>query len=107
MNQVRIDLLKKYIAEDPTDPFNSYGLACEYLEELPEEALVLFQKLLKGHSDYLPTYYHAGQLLEAFEKEEEAIKVYEDGMALAKTQGNTKTFQELSSVHQNLLFEMD
>ncbi len=107
MNQVRIDLLKKYIAEDPADPFNSYGLACEYLEELPEEALVLFQKLLKDHSDYLPTYYQAGQLLEAFEKEEEALKVYEDGMALAKAQNNTKTFQELRSVHQNLLFEMD
>lgn len=107
MNQVRIDLLKKYIEEDPLDPFNYYGLACEYIQELPEEALALFEKLLADHIDYLPTYYQAGQLLEAFEREEEALKVYEAGMTLAKTQNNTKTFQELNSVHQNLLFEMD
>lgn len=107
MNQVRIDLLKKYIEEDPTDPFNYYGLACEFIQELPEEALALFQKLLVDHPDYLPTYYQAGQLLEAFEREDEALKVYATGMALAKTQSNNKTFQELSSVHQNLLFEME
>lgn len=106
MNQVRIDLLKKYVTEDPTDPFNYYGLACEYIQELPEEALALFEKLLTDHTDYLPTYYQAGQLLEAFEREDEALKVYEAGMSVAKTQNNTKTFQELNSVHQNLLFEI-
>lgn len=107
MNQVRIDLLKKYIDEDPNDPFNYYGLACEYQQVKPDEALSLFHKLLEDHPDYLPTYYQAGQLLEAYEREEEALKVYETGMALAKTQNNTKTFQELNSVHQNLLFEME
>ena len=107
MNQTRIDLLKKYIEEDPNDPFNHYGLACEYLSEKPEKALKIFQSLLADHPDYLPTYYQAGQLLEAFEREKEALEVYQSGMALAKAQNNTKTFQELSSVHQNLLFEMD
>lgn len=107
MNQTRIDLLKKYIAEDPNDPFNHYGLACEYISEKPEEALKIFEELLKLHPDYLPTYYQAGQLLEAFENEEKALEVYELGMALAKRQNNTKTYQELNSVHQNLSFEMD
>lgn len=107
MNQVRIDLLKKYIEEDPKDPFNYYGLACEFIQNKPEEALELFNDLLANHADYLPTYYQAGQLLEAFEREEEALKVYTQGMELAKAQNNTKTFQELNSVHQNLLFEME
>ncbi|OEK03779.1 hypothetical protein BFP97_06955 [Roseivirga sp. 4D4] len=107
MNQTRIDLLKKYIEEEPNDPFNHYGLACEYLSNKPEEALKIFRELLAHHADYLPTYYQAGQLLEAFEEEEEALKVYELGMTLAKAQNNSKTFQELNSVHQNLLFEMD
>jgi|GEM_PF-311568 len=107
MNQTRIDLLKKYIEEDPKDPFNHYGLACEYLAEKPEEALKIFQELLVHHADYLPTYYQAGQLLEAFEEEKEALKVYEQGMTLAQAQNNSKTFQELNSVHQNLRFEMD
>lgn len=107
MNQARIDLLKTYIQEEPNDPFNYYGLACEYQSDSPEEALGLFQKLITNHADYLPTYYQYGQLLEAFDREEEALKIYEAGMALAKSQGNTKTFQELNSVHQNLLFEME
>ncbi|MFY0594365.1 tetratricopeptide repeat protein [Roseivirga sp.] len=107
MNDVRIDLLKKYIAEDPKDPFNYYGLACEYLQAKPEESLNIFKGLLKDHPDYLPTYYQAGQLLESFELEDEALEVYQTGMELAETQKNTKTFQELKSVHQNLLFEME
>jgi len=107
MNEARIDLLKAYIQEDPQDPFNYYGLACEYLQELPDSALPIFQDLVHKHADYLPTYYQLGQLLEAFEREEEALKIYEAGMVLAKAQNNSKTFQELNSVHQNLLFEMD
>lgn len=107
MNQARIDLLKTYIEEDPNDPFNYYGLACEYMMDSPMEALKLFEKLVDSHADYLPTYYQYGQLLEAFEKEETALKIYDAGMTLAKSQGNAKTFQELNSVHQNLLFEMD
>ncbi|OEK04290.1 tetratricopeptide repeat protein [Roseivirga misakiensis] len=107
MNEARIDLLKKYIEEDPTDPFNYYGLACEYVQTKPEEALRIFKTLLKDYAEYLPTYYQTGQLLEAYELEDEALEVYAQGMILAKTQGNNKTFQELNSVHQNLLFEME
>lgn len=107
MNQARIDLLKTYIKEEPNDPFNYYGLACEYQNDSPEEALGLLQKLIVNHADYLPTYYQAAQLLTAFEKDEEAVAVYEKGIALAKIQNNTKAIKELGSALQNLLFEME
>lgn len=107
MNEARIDLLKTYIEEEPNDPFNYYGLACEYMHQAPDEALKLFEALLADHKDYLPTYYQAAQLLTAFEKDEEAVTVYERGIALAKIQQNAKAVKELSTALQNLLFEME
>lgn len=106
MNQARIDLLKKYIEEDPSDPFNYYGLACEYLQGDPEKSLSLFKNLLKNHPSYLATYYQAAQLFASFELEEEAIQVYKSGIELAEAQKNGKTLQELKTAYQNLLFEM-
>ncbi len=106
MNQARIDLLKKYIEEEPSDPFNYYGLACEYLQENPEESLSIFVTLLEEHPDYLATYYQAAQLLASFEMEEKALEVFRNGIALAKAQQNTKTLLELNTAYQNLLFEM-
>lgn len=107
MNEARIDLLKTYIKEEPNDPFNYYGLACEYMHEEPDEALKLFETLLADHKDYLPTYYQAAQLLVSFEKNEAAVAVYEKGIALAKVQNNAKAIKELSAALQNLLFEME
>ena len=107
MNEARIDLLKKYIEEDRNDPFNYYALACEYIHEQPGDALSIFENLLDQHPDYLPSYYQAAQLMASFEREQQALAVYEKGIALAKTQNNSKTHQELSSAHQNLLFEME
>jgi Cytochrome c biogenesis factor len=48
MIQNRIDLLKKFIEEDPSDPFNVYALALEYIESNPEKAKELFEQLLKS-----------------------------------------------------------
>lgn len=107
MNEGRIDLLKKYIKEDPKDPFNHYGLACEYLQEAPEKALIILRGLKEDFPDYLPTYYQLAQLLVTFEEEEEALEVYKQGIAVARVQKNTKTLQELSTAYQNLQFEIE
>lgn len=107
MNKGRIELLKKYIEEEPYEPFNHYALANEYMAFDAEKALNVFLEILKKFPDYLPTYYQAAKLLAEAEAEEEALKVYEDGIALAKIQGKHKTLNELNSAYQNLLFEME
>ena len=107
MNKNRIDLLKKYRAEDPQDPFNAYALACEYLQEMPEKALRIFTTLIEDHPDYLPTYYQLAQLLTAFEQEEEALAVYEQGILVAKAQKSHKTLQELQTAFDNLHWEIE
>ena len=106
MNEARINLLKNYIEEEPNEPFNYYALACEYLNGKEEDALLLFKKLLKDFPDYLATYYQAAQLLQEIEEEEEALEVYTQGIAVAESQNNAKTLNELKVAKQNLEFEM-
>jgi len=106
MNDARIQMLEKYISEEPNDPFNYYALACEYLGYDESEALKHLQGVAAKFPDYLPTYYHLAQTLIEFEEEEEALAVFEKGIALAEKQENNKALRELKSAHQNLLFEM-
>lgn len=107
MNQSRIDLLEKYMKEEPNEPFNYYALANEYLAEDAEKALKFFQQCKEQFPDYLPTYYQLAKLFEEFEEEEKALAVYQEGISLAKIQGEHKTLGELNTAYQNLLFEMD
>lgn len=107
MNEERIALLKKYIAEEPNEPFNHYALANEYIAEDAEKALAMMKGILTKFPDYLPTYYQTAGLLESFEAEQEALTIYEQGIALAKKLGNTKIERELQTAWQNLSFEMD
>nr|HAD53442.1 enzyme of heme biosynthesis [Algoriphagus sp.] len=43
----RKSLLKQYISEEPKNPFNWYALALEIQENEPEEAKLIFEKLLQ------------------------------------------------------------
>ena len=73
MNEARLALLKKYIEEEPNDPFNYYAIATELIGQSPEKAKDYFDFLLANHPHYLPTYYHAAQLYadqEDYEKAE-------------------------------------
>ena len=43
MNSDRINLLKQFMQEEPSNPFNKYALAMEYYEEKPQESLSLLR----------------------------------------------------------------
>ena len=107
MNTARLNLLLKYLEEEPNDPFNLYAIATEYLSESIEKAKEYFDLLLNKYPEYLATYFHAAQLYVDIEQEEKAIEIYKAGITLAKAQNNSKTLRELESAFQNLLFEMD
>ncbi len=107
MNEARLALLKKYIEEDPNDPFNYYAIATESVLEEPEKTKEYFDFLLEKHLYYLPTYYQAAQLFADFEDYARAESIYKAGIVLAKTQDNQKALRELTTAYQNLLFEMD
>jgi tetratricopeptide (TPR) repeat protein len=102
MNQSRIELLEKFIAEDPSDPFNYYALALEYLQTKPTQAAELFDHILMHHSHYLPVYYTAGTFYADLNNEDKALAILNKGLALAKSTSDFKAMRELASAIQNL-----
>ena len=102
MNHSRIDLLEKFIAEDPTDPFNYYALALEYQQTNPTKSSQLFDDLLIHHADYLPVYYTAGVFYAEMANQSKALLILNKGVELAKRISDDKTLRELQSAIQNL-----
>lgn len=107
MNSERINLLEKYIKEEPFNPFNRYALAMEYYEEAPGKALSILRELIVHNQDYLPTYFKLAHLLWEDEIWEEAAKVFQKGIALADKQNDQKALHELKAAYQNFQFDYD
>jgi tetratricopeptide (TPR) repeat protein len=91
----RLQQLLAFYEADPTDAFTIYALATEYRAQEPERAWEFYQKLLTEHPDYVGTYYHAGKLLEQFDKKNQAEKVYRDGLKVARAAGQQHAASEL------------
>lgn len=107
MNENRIQILEKYIAEEPENPFNRYALAMEYYELLPDKSLELLASLIEDHSNYLPSYYKLAHLLWEAEEYDRAKVLFEQGIALAKEQKDEKAEKELKAAYQNFLFDVE
>lgn len=106
-NLSRIEALKNYALQEPENPFNWYALALEFRTSNPLQALTYFNKLLNEFKVYLPTYFHAASLHSEMNLIQEARKIYEDGIALAKAQNNSHALKELQNTFQNFLIEHD
>ena len=101
----RIKQLQQYCEEDPSDPFNFYALALEYLSIDTAKTRELFDTLLERHSDYLPTYYHAAKFFQDLGENDKAALIYEVGLALAKKLDDSKALRELRSAYDEMMFE--
>lgn len=106
-NLDRIQLLRQFTEEEPENPFNWYALAIEFRETDPEEAQILFAKLLANHTSYLATYFPAAHLYAEMDEIDQAKVIFEKGIFLAREQKNIKALQELQNAYQNFLFEND
>lgn len=107
MNQNRLEQLIKFHEEDPNDPFLLYGLALEYQKSDVKKSEELFDTLLTGFPDYLPSYYHAAKLKAALGKGELALTIFKSGIALARKQNDMTTARELQSAYDELMFELE
>lgn len=101
----RIKQLQQYCEEDPSDPFNRYALALEYLSIDAAKTRELFDFLLERHPDYLPTYYHAAKFFQDQGESDKAALTYEAGLTLAKKLDDSKAFRELRSAYDEMMFE--
>jgi predicted Zn-dependent protease len=94
----RIEILKRYLTEDPSDTFLRYALALEYIGiNDQKQANVLLENLLNEVPDYLAGYYMAGKTSEALSDLEKAKEWYSRGILVAEHQKNQHTLSELRS----------
>lgn len=96
MSVDRLTRLKAFYEEDPEDPFTRFALAQEHLKRgNTEEALSFFEELVDTDPGYVGTYYHLGKLYERLDRTDEALSTYEQGIEVAREQGETKALSEL------------
>lgn len=103
----RIEQLKEFLIEDPTDSFLIYALSLEYAkEDNPNQAIETLLNLIEKDENYLAVYYQLGKLFESIKEIDKASIYYSKGMLIAKSQGNTKTFSELKEA-KNVMLDID
>ncbi|SET13814.1 tetratricopeptide repeat protein [Hymenobacter actinosclerus] len=99
----RLQQLLAFYEDDPSDAFTIYALATEYRETEPETAMRYYQTLLDQHPDYVGTYYHAGKMLQHLQKPDEAEKVYQKGLRVARKAGQLHAASEIQQALNQLL----
>jgi len=99
----RVEILKKFIAAQPADPFPRYGLAQEYknagrLAEARDE----FVTLMREHPDYTAAYLHAGNVVLALGERDEARAIFERGVEVCRRRGDGHAMSELEGALSSL-----
>lgn len=102
MDQERLKLLEQFAKDEPEDPFNWYALALEETKRNPARALEIFEYVLKTHPQYLPAYYHAGNLYFSLGNQERAKEILQSGIVLAQQKGEQKSMRELRTLLDEL-----
>ncbi len=101
----RIEKLKAFLQQSPADCFINHALALEYVKQGDEtEAKAYFEKNLLNDKNYVATYYHLGKLLERTGDNDSAVKIYEQGMQVAKQAGDMHSYNELQSAYEDLVY---
>jgi tetratricopeptide (TPR) repeat protein len=99
----RLQMLTKFLEQNPGDAFARYGLAMEYAKTgQTEQALAEFSRLLELHPDYTNGYFMAAQTLERNGRTPEAKKMLEQGVEAAHRTGNKHALVEMSGMLEEL-----
>lgn len=100
----RINQLKSFLEESPKDPFLHFALAKEYenLDDL-DLAIEKYEFLIREHSSYVGTYYHAGKIYEKTANYARALECYDLGLQEAGKAGDRHSAAELGEAKEMLL----
>lgn len=96
-------MLRNMIVQKPDEPFVRYGLAME-LKKLghQQEAVEAFQHLVDHHPDYVATYLMYGNMLAELGRRDDAVAVYDRGLAAARQAGNDHAEGEIAAARAEL-----
>lgn len=99
----KLDTLRDYLVKSPGDSFLQHAMAMEYIKLGNDaEAKALFENILFLEPGYTGTYYHLAKLLERTGETQQAITVYEQGMAACKTTGDNHAYNELQAAYEEI-----
>lgn len=102
MGTSKLERIRAVCAAQPGEPFAWYSLAMELWKTSPAEAVSAFEKVRAEFPTYLATYYQLGKLLVEREEGERARAVLEQGIGLARAQGDGHALGELSAALDQL-----
>ena len=96
-------MLEEFVATNPSDAFARYGLAMECANGGDSAgATEHFRILLAAHPQYVPGYFHFGQLLSKMNQRDTARKTLTDGVAAARKAGDTHALDEMQAALDDL-----
>jgi tetratricopeptide (TPR) repeat protein len=102
MQNPRLAKLFEFLESDPKDSFLLYAIATEYNAQADQQnALKYYLQLVAEHPSYVGTYYHLGKLYEQLGQAEQAISIYQQGMAVAKEKREMHAFSELQGAYNS------
>ena len=101
--QDRLASLQELLAESPNDAFILFAIAKEYsINGDPNRAKSYYLRLKEAHPEYIGLYYHLGKLEQQSGSPQEAIRIFEEGMRVAKSIGDQHAWSELSAALMEL-----
>jgi len=99
----RIDMLRSFIAQRPSDPFPRYALALELKNAgRLAEAEQTFAAVMEHHPTYTAAYLHAGNTLVALGRVADARAVYVRGVEACRGAGDAHARGELEAALASL-----
>ncbi len=103
MTESKLDILRRFVADEPGEPFNHYSLALEYvnLKQYPE-AIAKFEETLQIDPDYVPAYQQLGLLYGQLGKVGEAMATLAMGIAAAHRKGDYHAEQEMQDAMEEM-----
>jgi tetratricopeptide (TPR) repeat protein len=100
----RIEQLQEFLMDDINDSFLKYALALEYVKVKENDtATDCFLKLIKEDKNYVPSYYQLGKLYESLNEVVKAMRIYKNGIEIAKNIKDAKTLLELQEAYNMLI----
>ncbi|MEX0944054.1 MAG: tetratricopeptide repeat protein [Balneolaceae bacterium] len=108
MNKKNVRHLLNSLKKNPNDSFSKFAIALELLKiDEVSKAKILFESVLEQDPDYLGVYYHLGKLYENSGRQNDAERLYQNGLKLAEKQHNDRTLAELKDAIENLNTELN
>jgi len=100
----RVEILKGFLAENPSDSFSRYALALEYVKlGQHDDAVREFETIRSNDPAYVATYFQLGQLYQKLGRSHEAEKTFRTGITVAAKAGDEHTRSELEGALEALL----